>query len=102
MLRHRGFELISAHDADSALLELREKRPDVVCVDMDLPPVGGIEVAKRIRNSPEGFGVVLIALANEETEGVEAQAMDAGFNLYMKKPVDAGLLIRVVGEMPIF
>ena len=74
MLRRRGFELISAHDTDSALLELRRSRPDVICVDLDLPPLGGIELAMRIRNSPEGLGIVLIALADEELLEAKEQA----------------------------
>ena len=94
MMRRHGFELVHAPDATAALRELQEKRPAIVCVDMTAP-FNGHELARQIRNTAEGLGIVMIGLANKGSSAPRGPAADANFNCFLEKPIDIDALIRI-------
>ena len=51
-LEKEGFEVCEANDGEEALVQLAERKPDVVLLDWMLPLVSGIEVCRQIRRSP--------------------------------------------------
>jgi DNA-binding response OmpR family regulator len=94
LMRRHGFELIHAPDAATALRELHEKRPAIVCVDMTAP-FNGHELARQIRNTAEGLGIVMVGLANKVPSALRSPAADANFDCFLQQPVDIDALIRI-------
>ena len=53
LLTHQGYDVAEAADGTSALRAVAELAPDLVCLDIMMPDVDGIEVCQRIRRAPE-------------------------------------------------
>ena len=59
---HESFEIVGGvTDGESALEEIRNLRPDVAVVDLNLPRLHGIEVVRRVRSEVPGTKVVILA-----------------------------------------
>lgn len=71
--------------------------PDVVLVDVGLPDFDGMEVARRIR-AALGPGPFLVAMTGYARDEDRDEALAAGFDLHLAKPVDLAVLERVVAR----
>ncbi|MET0982758.1 MAG: response regulator, partial [Telluria sp.] len=84
------------------LAQARSARPDVCLLDIGLPDIDGIELARRLRAQPETAHSVLIAVSGYGQEQDRRRALEAGFSDHLVKPVDferlAGLLAAVRGQ----
>ena len=61
VLRSIGYGTLIAHDGEAALSEVERSEPDVAIVDLELPAIDGLEVARRLR---EGYGKRIRLIAN--------------------------------------
>ncbi len=93
-LESAGFRCQAAEDGPSGLALIREARPEVAIVDVGLPGMDGLEVARRLRKSDDHDGIYLVALTGYGQADDRAAARDAGFDDHLVKPVD---LDRLVG-----
>ena len=71
---------------------------DLVLLDVGLPGIDGYEVARRVRASPGGDQLYLVALTGYGGPVVKAKAEEAGFNLQLTKPVDGSELAKLVSN----
>lgn len=88
LLQALGHDARMAHDGVSAVSVAREFEPDVMLLDIGLPVVDGLQVAKRIREEPSLRHVVLVALTGYGQQSDRQRAQEAGFDHYLVKPVD--------------
>ena len=86
-------------DAGEALLCLRSTPIDVVLLDIGLPSMDGLEVARRLRELPGEPRTVLVALTGYGQEEDRARSREAGFDHHLTKPVDLDTLVKVLGEV---
>jgi signal transduction histidine kinase len=82
-----GHEVQAASDGLSAVDTALSMLPDIAFIDIGLPGIDGYEVARRIRADPKGRSLKLVALTGYGAPEQRAQAVDAGFNLHLVKPV---------------
>ncbi|HVC04278.1 MAG TPA: response regulator [Candidatus Acidoferrales bacterium] len=67
-----GFDVATAHSGPEALRMVGDSRPDLICLDLGLPGMGGLEVLERLRNEPDTASVPVVILTNfSEPEMVE-------------------------------
>ena len=101
MLTLAGATCHSAGDGRSALALLDKVSPDVVILDVGLPHLDGLEVARRIRSNPRHAGVRLIALTGYGLTSDRRATAEAGFDYHFVKPVQpADLLKAIAGDTP--
>jgi signal transduction histidine kinase len=74
-------------------------RPEVAFVDLGLPGLDGLELARRIRASSEGRGMRLVALTGYGSAQDRVHSRDAGFDVHLVKPVDRETLERVLAGL---
>ena len=86
LLKVTGHEVGMAHDGPSGLKAIRDFRPDAVLLDIGLPGLSGLEVAKRIRQLPELKHIVLVAMTGYGQEADRQRSQEAGFNHHLVKP----------------
>jgi signal transduction histidine kinase/CheY-like chemotaxis protein len=96
LLSLTGHEVQGAKDGLEALQVAAEFTPDVVLLDIGLPLMDGYEVARRLRQLPGGADTLLIALTGYGQEADRQRGKDAGFDEHLVKPVDPGLLARLI------
>ncbi|MBV9198159.1 MAG: phosphate regulon transcriptional regulator PhoB [Alphaproteobacteria bacterium] len=92
-LEKEGFQVCEASDGEEALVQIAERKPDLVLLDWMLPLVSGIEVCRRIRRSPEtrSLPVVILTARGEETDRV--RGLDSGADDYVVKPFSPSELV---------
>ena len=83
-----GHSVQSAADGLRGVELAREWRPDAALVDIGLPGIDGYDVAKRIRSTPAGSGMLLVAITGYGQAEVRQRALEAGFNECLVKPVN--------------
>ncbi len=87
MLEMREHEVEVAHDGREGLARLRAFRPDVVLSDIGLPELDGYAVARAVRADPALAGTVLVAISGYALPSDQRQALEAGFDEHLAKPV---------------
>lgn len=92
VLNEPNFNLFLATNGREALKMNEKHRPDVILLDIRLPDLNGLEVARQIRAS--GNQVWIIGQSAYAMAGDEQAALDAGCNEYLTKPVKASLLLQ--------
>src|SRR6266446_4097288 len=77
-LEREGFAVCEAGDGEEALVQIAERKPDLVLLDWMLPLVSGIEVCRRIRRSREtrSLPVIILTARSEETDRVRGLDSD--------------------------
>ena len=97
-LELRGHRVVWAVDGATGLEVLRRERPRLAVLDIGLPGMDGYELARRVREEL-GPGIVLVALTGYGRARDGAEAIRAGFDRHLIKPVDVDELVRVLSEM---
>jgi signal transduction histidine kinase len=98
LLKHGEHEVRTAHDGRRAVELACEFRPQVVVLDLGLPELDGYEVARRLRQSEEVRGAMLVALSGYGQQEHRRRSSEAGFDHHFVKPVDFGALQRILLE----
>jgi adenylate cyclase len=95
-LESQGYEIITAGDGEEALAIVRDKLPDLVLLDIQMPKLDGIETVKQLKADESlPFIPVIMVTARADAKDVVA-GLEAGGDDYLTKPVDqAALLARV-------
>jgi PAS domain S-box-containing protein len=99
ILRLEGHEVDLAHDGQAALRAWLERKPDVALLDIGMPKRSGLEVAREIRASPGGEGVLLIAITGWAQDADKEQSRAAGFDHHLTKPIEPDALIELLGAV---
>ena len=98
LLRRLGHEVAVAVDGPEGVAKLLALRPDVSFVEVGLPGIDGYEVSRRVRASPGGDQLYLVALTGYDGFEVRAKAREAGFDLHLAKPVDENELATLLSN----
>jgi len=94
-----GHHVRVVHDGIAALETARANLPDIMLVDIGLPGMNGYEVARAIRRDGALKDVVLVALTGYGRPEDRAQALAAGFDYHLVKPVDLDALGDLVARL---
>jgi len=88
LLETYGYEITPAEDGFKALERVKEKKFDLILLDMQLPGMDGPEVLERLKADPATAAVPVVALTAHAMSGDEARFMEAGCAGYISKPID--------------
>jgi two-component system phosphate regulon response regulator PhoB len=95
-LEKEGFGVCEASDGEEALVQIAERKPDVVLLDWMLPLVSGIEVCRQIRRSPQSRQLPIIMLTARGEEGDKIRGLNSGADDYITKPFSPSELVARV------
>jgi PAS domain S-box-containing protein len=87
LLRLDGHEVHVAYDGVQALDTFARVEPDTALLDIGMPRVSGLELARLIRQQPSGKRATLIAVSGWAQESDRQVAIDAGFDHHLTKPM---------------
>ncbi|MEX2114328.1 MAG: response regulator, partial [Pirellulales bacterium] len=88
LLRRAGHEVQVSYSGQTAMVAALDFLPHAALLDIGLPVVDGIEIARRFRESDELKHVQLIAVTGYGQETDRPRSQEAGFDAYLVKPVD--------------
>ncbi len=91
-----GHELVKAEDGQAALTVLEDLVPDIILLDINLPGIDGLELARRFKADPKLAPVPLIATTAQVLVGDRERCLEAGCDDYLPKPLDIRRLRQVM------
>ncbi len=98
-LAAHGYEIYTANDGEKALALARERRPDLILLDVMMPKLDGIEVCRRLKGDTSlPFMPIILVTAKTDPKDVVA-GLEAGADEYLTKPVDQAALVARVKSM---
>ncbi|MDT7604582.1 MAG: two-component system, cell cycle response regulator DivK [Acidobacteriota bacterium] len=87
-LERRGYRVVEAVDGEEGVAKAIAERPDIILMDIGLPGRDGIAATRELRQREEMRKVLIVALtAHHETE-YRTNALSAGCDAYLTKPID--------------
>jgi two-component system CheB/CheR fusion protein len=99
LLEIAGFSTLRVNGGVEAIAVARRQKPDVAIIDIGMPDLSGHEVARQLRQTEWGKHMVLVAATGWGQDSDAQEAMEAGFDAHMTKPVDLRKLSAVVDEL---
>lgn len=101
VLESMGHETRIAHDGPKALAIAKEYRPDVILLDLGMPGMSGFVVARLLRAQVGFEGITLIAVTGHGRDEDRRQAVEAGFDHHLLKPVSAEHMRALLDQLPV-
>jgi len=83
--RQGGYQIATASDGITALIEVGRAKPDLMILDIMIPGVDGIEVCRRIKADSNNKTVIIAVSGNSEHEN---RILQSGADAFMSKPID--------------
>src|SRR5262245_50939123 len=88
LLEGKGYKARTAAEGFSGLKLAAEVRPDLILLDIQMPGIDGLEVARRLKDNPATSSIVVVALTAYAMKGDEERFRAAGCDGYITKPID--------------
>lgn len=98
-LLKNGMECITAKDGLDALEQLRDHRPDVMLVDIEMPRMDGFELTSRIRATAELKNIPIIMITSRAGQKHKDKAFGLGVDEYMSKPYQQEILFENIEKL---
>ncbi|MES2528573.1 MAG: response regulator [Bdellovibrionota bacterium] len=98
MLTEDGFQVIGeAASAETALGMIKDKKPDIVIVDIVMPNVSGLELTEKLNQSAPNVSVIMVSSLSQEH--IVLDAISAGASDFIAKPIQKQQLIDSVEKI---
>jgi CheY-like chemotaxis protein len=92
------YRMLEAEDAESGIELIREQRPDLVLMDIQLPGMDGLSATKIIKEDPDLTDIPIVALTSYAMQGDEEKALAAGCTGYITKPIDTRKFLETLSQ----
>jgi len=99
LLEMSGYRVVEAINGVEAVKLASEEKPRIILMDLSLPLIDGLTATRRIRNLPGLSKVPIIAVSAHDTADFHSEALAAGCNAYITKPIDYPELEEVVNRL---
>jgi two-component system, cell cycle response regulator DivK len=96
LLSRTSHRLREAADGEAALGMVREERPDLILMDVQLPKMSGLDVTRALRADPTTADVPIIVVTSFALSGDDQRAMAAGASAYIAKPYSPRELLALI------
>jgi CheY-like chemotaxis protein len=99
LLQVKGYETLETETAEEGIRVAREKIPDLILMDIQLPGMNGIEALRRLREDPSTHKIPVVAVTASAMSQDREKIMAAGFDGYQRKPLEMKEFLAVVREI---
>jgi two-component system cell cycle response regulator DivK len=99
LLEAHGYNTLQTKDGMEALKIAREKRPDLILMDIQLPEVSGLEVTKWIKEDDELRSIPVVAVTAFAMKGDEEKIRQGGCEAYIAKPISVAQFLETVESL---
>jgi twitching motility two-component system response regulator PilH len=99
LLTRHGYSVTTADNGESALLQIRTKRPDLVLMDVVMPGQNGFHATREIARDPATQGLPVIICSSKQQDSDRAWGLRQGARDYLVKPIDPVQLLQKIAGM---
>ncbi|MBI2163059.1 MAG: response regulator [candidate division NC10 bacterium] len=98
LLKSQGYEVWEVGSAPEAFASLKERQPDLILMDIQLPGMDGLTATRQLKGDPTTRDIPVLAVTSYAMKGDEAKAFEAGCSGYVTKPIDKTLFLEAVAR----
>lgn len=99
LLEMTGYRVIEALNGEEAVKLAESETPQLILMDLSLPIIDGLAATRLIRKLPQLKSIPIIAVSAHDTSDFQSEAIKAGCNSYISKPIDFSELETLIGEL---
>jgi CheY-like chemotaxis protein len=99
VLSAAGHRVSDAEAADQALMAVKLDRPQIILLDLVLPGMDGLTLVRKLKDDPETRDIPVIAVTSFPDQFTLKQALAAGCQAYLIKPINTRTFANLVGEI---
>ncbi|MGH9905309.1 MAG: response regulator [Pyrinomonadaceae bacterium] len=99
LLRHAGYEVVTADSAPAALAAARKHQFDIIISDIGMPEMNGYQLAKALRSQPGYETVPMVAVTGYSMFDDRERSLQAGFNAHLTKPIEPRALLDLIEHL---
>ena len=99
VLQNKGYKTLEAVTGEEGVKLAKEKIPDLVLMDIQLPGINGIDALKQLRADPKTARIPVIALTASVTPTDRSQITAAGFDAFVGKPINLKEFVETVRRL---
>jgi CheY-like chemotaxis protein len=99
LLEMSGYRVVEAVNGNQAVEVAERERPDIILMDLSLPMLDGLAATRRIRAHNGLLKVPIVAVSAHDSADFHAEALAAGCNEYVTKPIDFDQLVQLLNRL---
>jgi two-component system cell cycle response regulator DivK len=96
VLQAKGYAVLEAVTGEDGVRLAKERKPDLVLMDIQLPGINGMEALRQIRAEPALAGLPVVAFTASVTPTDRSQIQAAGFDGFLSKPINLKEFLETV------
>lgn len=97
LLEREGYRVIAAKDGLDAIEKLKDRLPDVMLVDIEMPRMDGFDLTRNVRDDARTCGIPIIIISSRTAEKHRSRAAKLGVNAFIGKPYQDAELLQHIG-----
>jgi len=99
LLEMTGYRVVEAMNGEEAVRLAKAESPQLILMDLSLPVIDGLAATRLIRKIPDCQRTPIIAVSAHDTSDFQTEAIKAGCNCYITKPIDFNQLEAMIGQL---
>ncbi|HKE58019.1 MAG TPA: response regulator [Pyrinomonadaceae bacterium] len=99
LLEMSGYDVLEAQNGREAVKLAIEEQPDLILMDLSLPVIDGLAATRLIRKNTHMNETPIVAVSAHDTADFESEALTAGCDRYITKPIDFNQLEKLIKEL---
>jgi two-component system cell cycle response regulator DivK len=99
LLEMTGYEVIEARNGEEAVISAQTELPDLILMDLSLPVIDGLAATRLIREVPALKKTPIITVSAHDTQDFQSEALRAGSDGYITKPIDYTELEELIARL---
>ena len=99
MLKYSGYEIVEAATGSEAIQKAAVAQPNLILLDLDLPDIKGLAVAKKIKATPATAHIPIIACSASSGWDSRDEALQAGMVEYLQKPIQFSAMKEIIDKV---
>ncbi len=98
ILTRAGYSVDESENGFEALKMVRLKKYTILCVDVVMPLMDGIELTRRLRNLPLYRSIPILLITSKQSREDRERGIKSGANEYFEKPIDSDVLLSAINR----
>jgi CheY-like chemotaxis protein len=99
LLEMTGYRVVEAMNGEQAVSLAKDELPSLILMDLSLPVIDGLAATRLIRKLPNLESTPIIAVSAHDTSDFQSEAIQAGCNSYVTKPIDFSELEELISQL---
>jgi CheY-like chemotaxis protein len=99
LLEMTGYRVVEAMNGEEAVKLAKNVSPHLILMDLSLPVIDGLAATRLIRKLPDLKSTPIIAVSAHDSSDFQSEAIEAGCNSYVTKPIDFNQLEELISQL---